>query len=166
MARDMTLFVDDDGKAYYACASEENATLQIHELSDDFQGFTGRYVRVLRGDYHEAPAFFKKMASIGYLPPIALVGRPIPGEYRFATQCWENGRKSAIPAVGKGRKSRAPALIPPSPTQLFCRRAPQLYLCKARKTPLFMSATDGYPRTPSTADTYSCLLSGRMGLPS
>ena len=60
MARDMTLFVDDDGKAYYACASEENATLQIHELSDDFQGFTGRYVRVLRGDYHEAPAFFKK----------------------------------------------------------------------------------------------------------
>lgn len=60
MARDMALYVDDDGTAYYACASEENKTLQIHELTDDFQDFTGRFVRVLRGDSHEAPAFFKK----------------------------------------------------------------------------------------------------------
>ena len=33
MARDMTLFVDDDGKAYHIYASEENSTLQISQLA-------------------------------------------------------------------------------------------------------------------------------------
>lgn len=32
MARDMALFVDDDGKAYHIYASEENGTLQISQL--------------------------------------------------------------------------------------------------------------------------------------
>ena len=36
MARDMQLFVDDDGKAYHIYSSEDNLTLQIAELSDDF----------------------------------------------------------------------------------------------------------------------------------
>jgi len=60
MARDMTLFVDEDGKAYHFHASEENSTLHISELSDDFLDFTGNYVRVLKGKYNEAPAVFKK----------------------------------------------------------------------------------------------------------
>ena len=60
MARDMTLFVDDDAKAYLICSSEENATLQIHELTDDYQNFTGRFARVRCSDWNEAPAVFKK----------------------------------------------------------------------------------------------------------
>ncbi|MFI3290255.1 MAG: glycoside hydrolase family 43 protein [Opitutales bacterium] len=60
MARDMTLFIDDDGKAYYACSSEENSTLHIHELTDDYQDFSGNFVRVLHKQFHEAPAFFKR----------------------------------------------------------------------------------------------------------
>ena len=36
MSRDMTLFVDEDGKAYHIYSSEENLTLQIAELSDDY----------------------------------------------------------------------------------------------------------------------------------
>ena len=32
MARDMTLFVDDDGTAFHVYASEENGTLQISQL--------------------------------------------------------------------------------------------------------------------------------------
>jgi hypothetical protein len=59
MARDMTLFVDSDGKAYHIHSSEENQTLHFSELTDDFLGFTGRYVRVLPGDANEAPAIFK-----------------------------------------------------------------------------------------------------------
>ena len=35
MSRDMTLFVDDDGKAYHIYSSEENLTLHIAELTDD-----------------------------------------------------------------------------------------------------------------------------------
>ena len=36
MARDMNLFVDDDGKAYHIYASEDNSTLHISELTDDY----------------------------------------------------------------------------------------------------------------------------------
>jgi hypothetical protein len=60
MARDMTLFVDDDGKAYHIHSSESNQTLHFAELTDDYQGFTGKYVRVLPGKANEAPAIFKK----------------------------------------------------------------------------------------------------------
>ena len=60
MARDQTVFVDDDGKAYHIFSSEENMTLHIAELSDDYLTHTGRYVRVAPGDNNEAPAIFKK----------------------------------------------------------------------------------------------------------
>ncbi len=60
MSRDMTLFVDDDGKAYHIYASEENLTLQIAELTDDYLDYTGRYVRVDPTGQNEAPALFKK----------------------------------------------------------------------------------------------------------
>lgn len=59
MARDMTLFVDDDEKAYLICSAEENYTLNIHELTDDYLDFTGRYARILPGGHNEAPAVFK-----------------------------------------------------------------------------------------------------------
>ncbi len=38
MARDMTLFVDDDGQAYHLYASEENSTLHIRGLTDEYTG--------------------------------------------------------------------------------------------------------------------------------
>ncbi|WP_346857916.1 glycoside hydrolase family 43 protein [uncultured Draconibacterium sp.] len=60
MSRDMTLFVDDDGKAYHIFASEENLTLHIAELSDDYLSYTGTYIRVAPGGHNEAPAIFKK----------------------------------------------------------------------------------------------------------
>jgi hypothetical protein len=59
MARDMTLFVDRDGKAYHIHSAEENMTLHFSELTDDYLDFTGRYVRVLPGDANEAPAIFR-----------------------------------------------------------------------------------------------------------
>lgn len=59
MSRDMTLFVDDDARGYLLTASEENQTLQLHELSDDYRGFTGRWTRILPGAANEAPAVFK-----------------------------------------------------------------------------------------------------------
>jgi hypothetical protein len=58
MARDMTLFVDRDGKAYHIHSSEENMTLHFSELTDDYLDFSGRYFRVLPGGSNEAPALF------------------------------------------------------------------------------------------------------------
>jgi hypothetical protein len=59
MARDMTLFVDDDGAAYHIHASEENGTLHISRLSDDYRTSGDRYVRIFPGRFHEAPALMK-----------------------------------------------------------------------------------------------------------
>jgi hypothetical protein len=60
MSRDMGLFVDDDGTAYHIHASEENATLHISQLSDDYLSFTGGWVRAFPGGHNEAPAVFKR----------------------------------------------------------------------------------------------------------
>jgi hypothetical protein len=59
MARDMTLFVDDDGKAYHIFASEENSTLHISLLTDDYLAHSGTYYRFFEGRFMEAPAMFK-----------------------------------------------------------------------------------------------------------
>lgn len=60
MSRDMTLFVDDDAKAYHIHSSEDNLTLHISELTDDYQNFTGKYIRLFPAGHNEAPALFKK----------------------------------------------------------------------------------------------------------
>ena len=60
MARDMTLFVDEDGLAYHLYASEENKTLHIGVLSDDYLKPSGTHVRVFEDRYMEAPAVCKR----------------------------------------------------------------------------------------------------------
>ena len=60
MSRDMTLFVDEDGKAYHIYSSEDNLTIHIAELSDDYLTHTGCYQRIFPGGHNEAPALFKK----------------------------------------------------------------------------------------------------------
>lgn len=59
MSRDMTVYVDSDGKAYHIFSSEDNLTLQIAELTDDCMDYTGKYIRVAPGGQNEAPAIFK-----------------------------------------------------------------------------------------------------------
>ena len=39
--RDMTIFVDDDGKAYHIYSSEENSTTHSAELTPDYTEHTG-----------------------------------------------------------------------------------------------------------------------------
>ena len=70
MARDMTLFIDDDEKAYHIHSSENNQTLHIAELTSNYQGFTGKYTRVLEGKANEAPAIFKKGNKFECIPLI------------------------------------------------------------------------------------------------
>ena len=59
MARDMTIFVDDNDKAYHIHSSEENQTLHISLLTEDYLDFTDTWVRVQPGGQNEAPAVFK-----------------------------------------------------------------------------------------------------------
>jgi len=49
MARDMTLFKDDDNKAYIIYASENNNTMHVCLLSSDYLSATKTYSRILEG---------------------------------------------------------------------------------------------------------------------
>ncbi len=60
MARDQTVFVDDDGAAYHVFASESNRTLHIAELDATYTRHTGRYVRLFEGASREAPVLFRR----------------------------------------------------------------------------------------------------------
>jgi len=59
MSRDMTLFKDDDGKAYHIFSSENNATMHISLLTDDYLKPTGTEKRIFIDKSREAPALFK-----------------------------------------------------------------------------------------------------------
>lgn len=59
MARDMTVFVDDDGKAYLFYSSEENPTMHVSLLTDDYLHTAGKFARIFVGRKMEAPAVFK-----------------------------------------------------------------------------------------------------------
>ena len=56
----MNLFVDDDGIAYHIYSSEENSTLHISQLTDDYTSYSGKYARFFPGRFMEAPALFKQ----------------------------------------------------------------------------------------------------------
>ncbi len=67
MARDMNVFVDTDGTAYIIYSSEENLTLYISKLNDEYtylavppeEAVYGRdYIRLFPGAQREAPALF------------------------------------------------------------------------------------------------------------
>lgn len=57
--RDQTLYVDDDGKAYHFYTSEDNSTIHVAELTEDYLHHTRRYTRLVHGRWQEAPILFK-----------------------------------------------------------------------------------------------------------
>lgn len=105
MSRDMTIFVDDDQKAYHIYSSEENLTLQIAELSDDYQSHTGKYIRLAPAGHNEAPAIFKKdgkyymitSGCTGWNPNAArlLTAKSIWGPWEIHPNPWK-GEKADI----------------------------------------------------------------------
>ena len=58
-SRDMTIFKDDDGKAYLIYSSEDNSELHIGPLTDDYLDVTDVMRRLLIAQHREAPALFK-----------------------------------------------------------------------------------------------------------
>jgi beta-xylosidase len=79
MARDMTLYVDDDGTAYHIASSEDNQTLHVSKLSDDYQSFTNEYYRILNGQTNEAPAIVKHEGKYYMLASGTTGWKPNPG---------------------------------------------------------------------------------------
>ena len=104
MSRDMTVYVDDDGKAYHIYSAEENLTLNLAELTDDYLDYTGRYVRIAPGGQNEAPTIFKR-DGVYWMITSGCTGW-IPNEARMfkAASLWGPWEQLPSPFVGKDAK--------------------------------------------------------------
>lgn len=106
MSRDMTLFVDEDGKAYHIYSSEENLTLQVAELTDDYLDHTGRYIRLFPGGHNEAPAVFKKDHTYWMIASGCTGWDPNEARMFSAPSIWGPWKQEAEnPCVGDGAEN-------------------------------------------------------------
>ena len=100
MARDMQLFVDDDGKGYHIYSSEDNLTLQIAELSDDYLTHTGKYVRIAPAGHNEAPAIFKKDGTYWMITSGCTGWEPNEARMFSAPSIWGPWTQHPNPCIG------------------------------------------------------------------
>lgn len=107
--RDMKLFVDD-GRAYALYAGEENYTLHIVRLSDDWtqpeqpmvEGQT--WIRTLIRAHREAPAPFKYNGKYYLLTSAATGWDPNAANYATADRMLGDWKLQTNPFVGAGRE--------------------------------------------------------------
>lgn len=102
MSRDMTIFVDEDGKAYHIYSSEENLTLHIAELTDDYTAHTGRYVRIFPGGHNEAPVVFKRDGIYWMICSGCTGWAPNEARMFSATDIMGPWKQHPTPFVGEG----------------------------------------------------------------
>lgn len=88
MARDLTVFVDDDAKAYLFTSSEDNAAMHISELSDDYLSTTGNYARMFVGRYMEAPTVFKYNGTYYSIMSGCTAWKPNAARSAMASSIW------------------------------------------------------------------------------
>ncbi len=144
MARDMTLFVDDDGKAYHIFASEFNSTLHIAELNDEYTAHTGKFVRAFVARWMEAPAMFKHKGKY-YLIASGCTGwAPNPARSAVADSIWGPWMELDNPCVG------------PNAHLTFNAQSTYVLRSKARRTPSSLWRIAGIPKMPSTAAISGC----------
>jgi hypothetical protein len=102
MARDMTIFVDDDGSAYHIYASEGNGTLHISRLADDYLSPAGQFIRVLPGRFNEAPAMLKHEGKYFLFTSDCTGWAPNPARLLAADSIFGNWEELGNPCLGPG----------------------------------------------------------------
>ncbi len=130
MARDMNLFVDDDGTAYIIYSSEENYSLFISRLDDDYTYLATPpdravkgvdFVRPYVGGHREAPALFKSRGTYYLITSGATGWDPNPASYATATSILGEWTDHGNPAQGEGAdttyRSQSTSVIPVDPDQ-------------------------------------------------
>ena len=102
MSRDMTLFQEKDGTAYHVFSSENNQTMHISLLSDDYLRPSGRVIRTLEGRSREAPVVFERDGTY-YLITSGCTGwAPNAAEYATAASMLGPWNTLANPCHGAG----------------------------------------------------------------
>ncbi|MBN2736162.1 MAG: family 43 glycosylhydrolase [Spirochaetales bacterium] len=84
MSRDCTLFVDDNGRAYFISAANENYDLHIYRLTADFLDVEALLYN-FDGFHREAPAIFKHQGTYFLVTSGATGWDPNQGQYATAT---------------------------------------------------------------------------------
>ena len=104
MSRDMTLFVDDDGKAYQIYSSRENYDMRIVQLSDDYTSPTTKD-KMMFSEQREAPAIFKYNKKY-YLITSGCTGwAPNKASVHVADSLFGNWKNLGNPLHGSGAGS-------------------------------------------------------------
>jgi hypothetical protein len=102
MARDMTLFVDDNGSAYLIYASESNGTLHISRLAEDYLSPAGKFTRVLPGRFDEAPAMLKRGGKYFLFTSDCTGWSPNPARLLAADSIFGEWEELGNPCLGTG----------------------------------------------------------------
>ncbi|KPL12054.1 MAG: glycosyl hydrolase family 43 [Bacteroides sp. SM23_62] len=103
MSRDQTLFKDDDGRAYHIYASEENMTMHVSRLSDDYLSPSGEYKRIFIDRHREAPAFFKHDGKYFAITSGCTGWDPNPAEYAVTDDIMGEWKVMGDPCIGDTR---------------------------------------------------------------
>jgi len=102
MARDMTLLKDDDGKAYLIYTSEQNNTMQVCLLSDDYLTPTKTYSRILVNRHREGPALFKNEGKYYLITSDCTGWSPNAATYAVADNILGPYTEKNNPCMGEG----------------------------------------------------------------
>lgn len=84
MSRDCTLFQDDDGTVYFISAARDNADLHIYRLQEDYLNVEQLVGKLWQGEYHEAPAVFKRNGRYYMISSFCTGWAPNQGKYAMA----------------------------------------------------------------------------------
>ena len=128
MARDMNLFLDDDGTAYIIYSSEENYSLFISLLDPSFTALATPpesavkgvdFIRPYIGAHREAPALFKRAGTYFLITSGATGWDPNPAQYSTATEILGEWTDHGNPVSGDGAAtthgSQSTCVIPVDP---------------------------------------------------
>lgn len=100
MSRDCTLFVDDDGTAYFLSAANENYDLRLYRLTDDYLQVESHAALLFEGGHREAPALFKR-GDTYFLITSGATGWD-PNQAKYATSKSLTSGWSSLQNVGDG----------------------------------------------------------------
>lgn len=102
-SRDMTVYQDeDDGRAYLVYASENNNTMQVCLLSDDYLRPTKTFRRILVGQRREAPAVFKTGGRYYLITSLCSGWDANAAKYAVADSMLGEWKQDGNPCVGTG----------------------------------------------------------------
>jgi hypothetical protein len=105
MSRDITAFVDTDGKAYMISAANENADLHVYRLTSDYTGIAAQVQKLWAGKSREAPAMFKRN-GVYFLLTSGATGWA-PNQQMYATATSITGTWSGLQNIGDSTTFRS-----------------------------------------------------------